>query len=180
MKIGLSGTQGVGKTTLMKILKQDSDFKYYYFAEEIIRKLTLRYDIKINEMGSEKTQMLICNSHVNNILIYDNLISDRTILDNYIYSLFLYEHDKLTKDILDIHSSLFKYYIKFYDHIFYIPPEFELEDDGFRSTDIQFQTDTHEIFLQIINELNDTSPAKISLLTGTVSNRIKQIKTWTH
>ena len=63
-------------------------------------------------------------------------------------------------------------YLKKYDFIFYLTPEFAMEDDGVRSVDEGFQKQIVKLFEQYILECE----VPVIHLTGSVEDRIKQIK----
>ena len=58
-----------------------------------------------------------------------------------------------------------------YNYVFYIEPEFDIESDGTRSTDVSFRDGIVEIFDQIIEKKN----LKLVKLTGSVRNRINTV-----
>jgi len=58
-----------------------------------------------------------------------------------------------------------------YDHLFYIRPEFDIVDDGVRSTDLQFRDEIVDIFEGLISEI----PRPVSVLTGSVRDRVEQV-----
>ena len=59
-----------------------------------------------------------------------------------------------------------------YDHIFYLVPEFSLEDDGVRSTNLKFRDDIVDLFDHYIKEYK----IPVTKLTGTVEQRLNKIK----
>ena len=59
-----------------------------------------------------------------------------------------------------------------YDVIFYIRPEFDIEDDGVKPTSKQFQDTIVELFDEVIYRDN----LKVVNLTGSVEDRINLIK----
>ncbi len=79
MKIGLTGTMSVGKTTLVKALKKLPQFKNYKFATE--RSKYLRdLGIPLNTDSTLKGQTVFLAERCAE-LMHDNLITDRTIVD---------------------------------------------------------------------------------------------------
>lgn len=170
MKIALSGTQGVGKTTLFNILSEESNFINYKFFNEIVRNLHKQYNIKINECGDDTTQLLIAGEHFKNTLSND-IITDRCMLDCWVYTKYLFKYKKINEELFNIIKYYFDITIEKYDHIFYISPEFDIIDDNFRSIDKQFQNDTHLFFIEEVNKYKH-----IHKINGSIEERIKQIK----
>ena len=170
MKIAFTGAQSTGKTTLLNKLKRDIEFSPYIFMGEIIRRMTKK-GLKINEGGDDMTQLLIMNSHVANILI-DKCVMDRCALDGVVYTRWLFEQGKVSEWVMDFAEKVHEKLIDKYDHIFYLTPEFEIEDDGVRSIDKGFQKRIVKLFEDYILECE----IPVTHITGSVEERIKQIK----
>jgi GTPase SAR1 family protein len=98
MKIALSGPQGVGKTTILNKMKNDSWFQKMNleYIQEIVRNIVKKYNIKINDVGNDDSQLLIANTHYFNFF-KNNFVTDRCILDNFIYAELLYKKNKIHK-----------------------------------------------------------------------------------
>ena len=173
MKIAFSGPQGTGKTTLLKYLKGDKDFRYSYkFIDEITRRVQKK-GYNINEKGDnfDLTQLLIMNEHLSNLFEGD-VIMDRCMLDGIVYTNYLYWEGKVSKWVWEYARELFWRYGEMYDYIFYLTPEFDLEDDGVRSVDQDFRDSIENWFEAIIEQ----DKIKVHGLTGSVEERIKQFK----
>ena len=61
--------------------------------------------------------------------------------------------------------------ITFYDKIFFLSPDFPLEDDGVRSTDEQWREEIHDMFLQEI----EAGKVDVIPISGSVTERVTQI-----
>ena len=57
MRIGLSGTQSTGKTTLLNVLRSERIFKDYQVNDEVTRWVK-SLNIEINEAGSDRVKNL--------------------------------------------------------------------------------------------------------------------------
>lgn len=174
MKISFTGTHSTGKTTLLNNLKNDPDFSEFKFHDEITRSIQ-SYGIDINEKGNNLTQLLILDTHIRNLL-YPLFVTDRCILDGVVYTEWLYNNLKVDEWVYNYSKNLFKYLIGQYDIIFYLKPEFDLVDDGVRSSSIEFQKEIYNIFEKYITEYN----INVISITGTVEQRINQIKNHIH
>lgn len=171
MKIAFTGAQSTGKTTLLKELKRDPDLSLKYdFRDEITRRMQKK-GLSINEGGSDITQLLIMNSHIKNSLI-DNVIMDRCALDGLVYTDWMCRKGKVQQWVIEYADNVFKMLIDRYDHIFYLVPEFDIEDDGVRSTDIDFRNEIVILFEKYIKALD----IPVIKLTGTVEQRLNKIK----
>ena len=171
MKIAFTGAQSTGKTTLLNRLKHDPMFNLEFeFIDEITRRMTKK-GLKINEGGDDMTQLLIMNSHIKNSLI-DNVIVDRCVLDGLVYTDWMCRKGKVQQWVLEYADNVFKMLIGRYDHIFYLVPEFGIEDDGVRSTDIDFRNEIVILFEKYIKAWD----IPVIKLTGTVEQRLNKIK----
>lgn len=171
MKLAFTGAQSTGKTTLLKELKRDPELSLEYdFRDEITRRMQKK-GLSINESGNDITQLLIMNSHIKNTLI-DNVIMDRCALDGLVYTDWMYRKGKIQQWVIEYADNVFKMLIDRYDYIFYLVPEFDIEDDGVRSTDIDFRNEIVILFEQYIKACN----IPVIKLTGTVEQRLNKIK----
>ena len=171
MKLAFTGAQSTGKTTLLKELKRDPDFSLKFdFRDEITRRMQKK-GLSINESGNDITQLLIMNSHIKNSLI-DNVIMDRCALDGVVYTDWMYRKGKIQQWVIEYADNVFKMLIDRYDYIFYLVPEFDIEDDGVRSTDIDFRNEIVILFEKYIKAWN----IPVIKLTGTVEQRLNKIK----
>jgi len=153
MRIGISGAQSVGKTTLLNALRSEPIFKDYSICDEVTRRVK-SYGLLINEHGSDVTQRLIMQEHIVNLFMHDNMITDRTSLDGLVYTKYLRNKGKVSQEILDLAYRIFNKTVHLYDLLFYIVPEFDIVDDGTRSTDTEFRDDIVQIFNDVMSGHN--------------------------
>ena len=174
MKIAFTGAQGTGKSTLVNYLA-DNDVKEiegYTFVKEVTRRIQRQFNLDINEKGSLTTQILIITDHIVN-LRKPKVVMDRCILDALVYTRWLCDYNPgIPSWVYDYCENVFKNYIKQYDIIFYLKPEFDLVSDGVRSDDTDFRDDIADLFETYINNFG----VEVVELTGTVKQRVKQIK----
>ena len=168
MRIGISGAQSTGKTTLLNALRSEPFFKDYTVCNEVTRKVA-SYGLPINENGNDVTQELIMNQHVVNLAMNDNMITDRTVLDGLVYSRYLYENDKITSKTLKYVEKVFDRMIVGYDMIYYIAPEFNIENDGVRSINTFFRDRVVSLFNEYIGLKN----VPVYYVKGTVRERVQ-------
>jgi nicotinamide riboside kinase len=170
MKITFTGTHSTGKTTLLNELKNMDCFKDYTFCDEITRKIQ-RSGEKINEQGTDSTQLKIMDSHINN-LQFNKSIMDRCILDGFVYTKYLATIGQIKNDdVMEYAKYAMLTHINNYDKIFYLVPEFGLVDDGVRSSNTKFQDDVLKIFDSTIKHYN----IPVINIRGTVEQRMRTI-----
>jgi len=169
MRIGLSGAQSVGKTTLLSALRSENIFKEFTVCNEVTRRVK-EYGFRINENGDDITQRLIMQEHIVNIFINDKMITDRTALDGVVYTRYLHNKGRVSNNIMSFAENVFNKLNSKYDLLFYIEPEFEIEDDGVRSTDMEFRDEIVKIFHSYLNQ-----GISFVLLSGSVRERVQQV-----
>ena len=171
MKIGITGAQSVGKTTLLNALRSEKLFSEHFKICDEVTRTVKGYGLPINEDGNDSTQRLIMNEHVVNVFLYDNMITDRTALDGLVYTTYLYKHAKVNQPTLTYTTNIFNRVWEKYDHVFYIEPEFDIVDDGVRSIDVVFRNEIADLFKTTIEKKNLT----LHRVKGSVRNRVNTI-----
>lgn len=170
MRIGISGAQSVGKTTLLNALRSEKIFKDYHIANEVTRRVA-SYGLPINESGTDTTQKLIMQEHIVNTFMYGNFIADRTAWDGYVYSCYLWNNSKISYDTLQHAREVFVKVQPTYDVQFYINPEFDIENDGVRSIDLGFRNS----IVQLFNNTAKDYKLKVINLSGSVRERVDTV-----
>jgi len=170
MRIAISGAQSVGKTTILNALRSEKIFKDYHIANEVTRRVG-SYGLPINENGTDLTQRLIMQEHIVNTFMYDKFIADRSAWDGYVYSCYLWNKGRVTHDTLDYSRQVFMKVQGTYDLQFYIEPEFEIVDDGVRSTNTAFRDEIIRIFESTAEDFKMNAVR----LTGSVRERVEQV-----
>ncbi len=170
MRIGITGAQSVGKTTLLNALRSEKLFETYIICDEVTRRVK-SYGLPINESGNDNTQRLIMNEHIANVFLHENMLTDRTALDGLVYSSYLYKNAKINLPTLNYVIDVFDKVWPKYDHVFYIEPEFDMVNDGTRSVDTTFRDQVVDIFDSIIERRKLT----MHRVKGSVRNRVNTI-----
>lgn len=169
MKIAIAGAQSTGKSTLLNALKQE--YSNIQFIEEITRELKAQ-GYKINEDGNDDTQIQIMNLHKKYSTLSEDTIYDRCALDGIVYTQYLYDNGNISEEVYQTSLEIFEEIINRYDKICYLKPEFDIVDDGERSTNKSFRDDIVDLFEQYIDMYN----LDVIVLTGSVEERIRQFK----
>ena len=135
MKIGLCGTQSVGKTTLVNALKGLPEFKDYITRTERSKEL-MAMGIPLNTDSTLKGQCVFLAERAGE-LMEENIITDRTVIDVIAFTLSSKSINYLDKeDFVNNAKNL----ISEYDYIFYVSPEgVEIEDNSVRETNREYR-----------------------------------------
>ena len=164
-KISISGAHSTGKSTIINALKDIPTLsKRFAFKGEILRDIK-KTGIRINEYGSDETQLLVLSKMMEYATI-PNTILDRCMLDCLVYTAYLYENGQVKKNTLQIAEMLFEK-IR-YDIYFYIAPEFPIIHDGIRSENLEFRDRVAELFEEYM-ESYKLIPIRLS---GNVEERV--------
>jgi nicotinamide riboside kinase len=167
MKIAIIGAQGVGKTTLAQQINKD------YPELEILpeaARLAQKEGYKLDHTATVETELWLINKQVELENRIDNWVADRSGIDllAYIQYLFSKEHDLIefaTKTLVPRFSN--------YDLVIYLPSgEFPIEDDGLRTTDIEFQKDIDSK----IRDILEKNKIKFIKIVGSPKERLDKVK----
>jgi hypothetical protein len=168
MRIGLAGTMSVGKTTLAKALGEIDQFKDYNVQTE--RSKYLRdLGIPLNTDSTLPGQFVFLAERATELL-YPNIITDRTIWDVCAFTLGAKSIDEFDKRTFVEAAMMLR---NQYDLVVYVSPNgVEVEDNGVRTTDLEYRTKIDEV---IKLSLEEFKPNKLITVEGTTEQRIATI-----
>ena len=167
MKIGLTGTMSVGKTTLVKALSEVEQFKGYTFTTERSQYLN-SLGIPLNHATTIEGQTVFLAERVTE-LMQPRIITDRTIIDVMAFTNCAKMVSYTDGDAFEEYAKRF---VSQYHYIFYISPEgMDIEDNGVRETDATYRA---EIDNEIQKLLKKHRPI-VHTLKGTTKERINQM-----
>jgi GTPase SAR1 family protein len=168
MKIGLTGTMSVGKTTLAKALGEIDMFKDYPIQTE--RSKYLRdLGVALNTDSTLKGQLVFAAERSIE-LMHENIITDRTVYDVTAFTLSAKsigwtEKRYFTEILMQLRNE--------YDAIIYVSPEgVDIEDNGVRTIDAKYR---EQIDFTIKEMLVSYPPKKLITVKGSTEERINTI-----
>jgi len=168
MRIGLTGTMSVGKSTLAKALGEIDMFKGYTIQTE--RSKYLRdIGIALNTDSTLKGQLVFAAERSIE-LMQSNIITDRTIYDVCAFTLSAKsiewtEKRYFTEILMQLRNE--------YDAIIYVSPEgVDIEDNGVRTIDPIYR---EKIDFTIKEMLAQYIPKKLITVKGSTEERINTI-----
>ena len=178
MIVSFTGAQSTGKTTLLnKIMDQNP---YIDYIDEVTRRIKRDYDLPINEEGGDITQSMIMSDHIANVYrkVKGDVLLDRCAMDGVVYTHWLYNKGKVSKEVLDWSRKIYTQLVERYDVIFYTSPDdVPLVDDGERSINVDFRKEILDLFDDYIYGLVLEGRAdNIYTVRGTVEERLRYIK----
>ena len=178
MIVSFTGAQSTGKTTLLNRIMEVNP--YLDSIDEVTRRIKREYDLPINEEGGDITQSMIMSDHIANVYrkVKGDVLLDRCAMDGIVYTHWLYNKGKVSKEVLNWSRKIYNQLIDTYDVIFYTSPDdVLLVDDGERSINVDFRNEILDLFDDYIFELVIESRAdSIYTVRGTVDERLNYIK----
>lgn len=189
MKIAICGTSCVGKSTYIKDFCKT--WTNYSCPENSYRELIKEKSLKHSSEGSEETQKLILDSLVDQAINFskkENIIFDRCVLDNMVYTSWLFLKEKVSEKFLEETRVLVRESLKLYDIIFFIPltkvSPIELSESDLRDNDPVYREEIDNIFKSFIQSYHKSEgkifpsedcPAVIEIF-GSPEERIQMTK----
>jgi predicted ATPase len=160
MRIAVIGTTCIGKSTFI------NDFIANWNMYKICDKprytdLIKEKNLKLNEDGNEDSQRAILNSLIDQIIgttTKDNIIFDRSVLDNLVYTLWLNAKGKVSDDFVRETIKLVKESLLFYDILFFLPitkqSPVEFVPQEKRTTNPEYRIEIDNIFKSLMQQYN--------------------------
>ena len=171
MKIGFCGTMSVGKTTLVKALKELPEFKDYTFRTERSKYLS-GLGIPLNTDSTLKGQLVFAAERAAE-LMQENIITDRTIIDVMAFCELSKSMSKAEKQHI---NGVLWHLIKEYDIIFHIDDlSVPIEDNGVRETNKDYRLAIHQKISSILG-MHKWMPGKVVTISGNTKERMNKIK----
>lgn len=170
VKVILTGAQSVGKTTALNYFKGT----FLTPITEVARNLN-KQGVKINEDGDKSGQDIIFNTYWDKLNQDIDYISDRGLTDVIAYTSYLDDMGKINDNHETLINQLNKLELFIKNNpnaiVVYFPIEFEMVNDGVRSTNESFRTSIDNRIKELLNYFY----SNYITVHGTPEERIKQI-----
>ena len=178
MRIAVIGPQNTGKSTFINDFI--NKFDRYTTPKENYRDLINKEGIPINQETTEGGQRLIRDFIFKQLTANKNkkIIFDRSIVDNYVYTLAQFEKGVIKKDFLKETKNIMYDSFSKIDALVFIPTAVSVQiiNDNMRDTDVLFIDVINRMFIEILLTITSKHPIKIVTITGGRDDRIKQVE----
>lgn len=164
-KIALVGTSSTGKTTTFNLLK--NELPQYKFINESTREIK-NCGFKINEDGTDTTQLAISTFHLAALLEERDVILDRCYLDLLVYTGNI---PGISEEVRSYVEQTWEKVKDQYTHFIYFPIEFKSVDDGVRSVNEQWRKNIDRNFVDAIKYYK----LPYTVATGSPQQKVKEI-----
>ncbi len=152
MKIGITGAQGTGKTTLASALAKVLSLPLIQEQARIAaRDLGIK---KLGDLGGDPQKGVeyqwacLDYQRLAEATYLHGFVSDRTTIDNAAYWLKWHSHNAPSKENMRYYEMALDHAMD-YDLLIYVPAEFGPAKDGFRSTDVAYQREV-DLYIRMI------------------------------
>lgn len=186
MKIAVCGTSCVGKSTYIENFCKK--WTSYNSPSTSYRDVIRQNNLNHSSNGNEESQKTILNCLVDQAIEFskkENIILDRCVLDNMVYTSWLYLNDKVSEKFLEETRTLVRETLKLYDIIFFIPltkvSPVKMTESELRDNDPVYREEIDNIFKSFLQSYHKSDgkifpsedcPAVIEIF-GSPEERIK-------
>ena len=149
MRIGITGSSSVGKSTLVRELAKLPEFKTYKIFTEKSKELQ-SIGVPLDKNSTFEGQLIFSAERAKELL-FEYMISDRSIIDVQSYSL---SSDKINFKQERVLFNIFINLLSKYDVIIYIPPFLPLINNSLRSLDEVHRTNIDKNIRRLLKYYN--------------------------
>jgi nicotinamide riboside kinase len=175
MRLAVIGPQNTGKSTFIQDFVKT--FPHYITPAESYRDVIKRKKLDINQKGSENTQKVIRDFLYNQICHNQerNILFDRCVVDNYVYSLALYENKQASLEFLNETFDMAVKHLEFLDGIIFIPSavSVKLVNDELRDIETKYIDKINRFFIKTLFLLHKDRPIEVFVISGDRKERLR-------
>lgn len=173
MKVAIIGAHSVGKSTLLEALKKEKEFEEVeVFLQEVAREWIEDYG-QDQCFNSFSWQTSLIDEQATREEKATSFISDRSVLDAEAYALHHYR-----KSCFDSKEKLLTFISHRYTKVVFLLADKnkEVEDDGIRNTDKQYQLEIENKLLELVNICKDSLPVILYVEPCSKEETLLQVK----
>lgn len=178
MRIAVIGPQNAGKTTFIKDFLQE--FSDYRTTQKTYRDRVTEVGLPINQETTEDSQGAILDFLYDQIINNEDrdIIFDRCVIDNYVYTLSAYLRGKVSKEFLLITERKMYDQLAYLDCLIFIPTtaSVKLEANSLRDVDTSFVDLINRLFIETLFDVRNHTSIPIFVVTGSREERVELIK----
>jgi nicotinamide riboside kinase len=178
MRIAVIGPQNTGKSTFIEDFLKD--FPHYKTPQKTYRDVIEEKGLDVNQLSGLESQKEIRDFMFAQMRGNDeyNIVFDRCMIDNYVYTYVQYEKGQIEKWFVDETEAMLLASLMEVDVYLFIPTAVSvpLVDDGTRDVTTAYIDTVNHHFLRVILDLARTHHITVKVISGTRKERIDQVK----
>ncbi len=178
MRLAISGPQNTGKTTFIQDFLLH--FPNYFSPKKTYRDIIIKNNLITGQAQPEESQKRIRDFQYKQILKNkkENIIFDRCIIDNLVYSLCQYELGNFSHSFVEETKKMMIDSLEYLDTLVFIPTALSVKiiNDNLRDTNRKSIDNVNRLFISTILEIARENKIKIFTITGDRNTRIEQIR----
>ena len=178
MRIAVIGPQNTGKSTFVKDFLKE--FSHYVTPKETYRDVIEKNGLIVNQKSTLESQRDIRDfmfGQLRHNTEY-NIIFDRCMIDNYVYTRAQYEKGEIPKWFVDETESMMRDSLRTADMYLFIPTSVSvpLVADGTRDIDTAYIDTVNELFLCTLFYFSRSFGITVKVISGSAKVRIEKAK----
>lgn len=178
MRIAVIGPQNTGKSTFIKDFLKE--FPHYSTPENTYRSIIETKGLDVNQKTTLEAQKQIRDFMFGEQRHNEkyNVIFDRSMIDNFVYTYVQYETGEIPKWFVEETESMMRDTLSTIDLYIFIPTAVSvpLVDDGTRDITASYIDKVNNQFLRTLFDLTRTYHITVKVISGTREERIKEMK----
>jgi len=178
MRIAVIGPQNAGKTTFIKDFLKE--FTSYETTKDTYRDHVAEIGLPINQETNESSQRAILDFLYNQTIDNrnENVIFDRCVVDNYVYTHSAYLRGRASKELLLLTEGKMYDQLTQLDCLVFIPTSagVKLENDSFRDIDTGFVDAINRLFIEALLDIAGRTSMTIFVVTGNREERVSIVR----